>query len=148
MENEFNILIAEDDDGHVDLIKKTLAKVGFRTKIRRFSDGQEVLDFLFTTGRRAPMRENRKFLLLLDIRMPKVNGIDVLERIRRDKQLKDLPVVMLTCSDDSREIDRCRRLGCNDYIVKPIRTEQFSRVVERAAIAMLVSILETAGVDG
>lgn len=143
METEFNILVAEDDDGHFSLIKKNLARIGFRTRIRRFRDGRAILDFLMTAGRNDIVGKHKRFLLMLDIRMPKVSGVEVLEAIRGDEELKDIPAVMLTCSDDVQDIQRCHSLGVSDYIVKPIRTEQFRRAVERAGVAMLVSILET-----
>ncbi len=142
METKFHILIAEDDDDHFSLIKKNLARIGFRMRIRRFRDGREILDFLMTTGRNDIVGKHKRFLLMLDIRMPKVSGVEVLEAIRGDEDLKDIPALMLTCSDDIQEIQRCRCLGVSDYIVKPIRTEQFRRAVERAGVAMLVSILE------
>ena len=145
MKNHFSILIAEDDDGHYYLTKKNLAKMGFRSRIQRFTNGQQMLDFLLTTGRREVKSQKRKYILLLDIRMPKVSGVEVLERIRRDSELKDIPAIMLTCSDDQCEIDRCRHLGVKDYITKPVRTEQFARCVERAAISVLLSILDDDG---
>ena len=145
MRDRFSILVAEDDDGHYSLTKKNLARMCFRRHIRRFTDGRQMLDFLLTKGRRDLKRQRRKYILLLDIRMPKVSGVEILERIRLDSELKDIPAIMLTCSDDQCEIDRCRHLGVKDYITKPVRTEQFARCVERAAISVLLSILDDDG---
>jgi CheY-like chemotaxis protein len=125
MKDEVVILIAEDDDGHFFLIKKNLERFGINNSIIRFINGQEILDFLFRKGK-GPIRElDKGYLLLLDINMPKVDGVEVLKLIKDEPELDNIPVVILTTSDDQAKADECRELGCTAYIVKPVEYEDF-----------------------
>ena len=121
------ILIVDDDEGHAILIRENLEAAGLSNRIRHFRDGQAILDFFFK-DHPAP---GDAFLVLLDIRMPKVDGIEVLRRIKADPQLRKLPVIMLTTTDDSREIVRCHDLGCNVYMQKPVDYDRFSEAIRR-----------------
>ena len=121
------ILIADDDEGHAILIRENLEAAGLRNPIRHFRDGQAVLDFLL----RDPARADGPFLVLLDIRMPKVDGIEVLRRIKADANLRKVPVIMLTTTDDAREVTRCHELGCNVYFQKPVDYDRFSDAIRR-----------------
>jgi CheY-like chemotaxis protein len=121
------ILIADDDEGHAILIRENLEAAGLRNPIRHFRDGQAVLDFLL----RDPARADGPFLVLLDIRMPKVDGIEVLRRIKADANLRKVPVIMLTTTDDAREVTRCHELGCNVYLQKPVDYDRFSDAIRR-----------------
>jgi CheY-like chemotaxis protein len=125
MQNEVTILIAEDDDGHAALIQRNLRRAGVDNEIIRFADGQETLSFLLREGPGPHRKPNGSYLLLLDIRMPGIDGVEVLQRIRENNELKKLPVLMLTTTDDPKEVERCHQLGCSIYIVKPIEYEQF-----------------------
>jgi CheY-like chemotaxis protein len=121
------ILIADDDEGHAILIRENLEAAGLRNPIRHFRDGQAVLDFLL----RDPARADGPFLVLLDIRMPKVDGIEVLRRLKADANLRKIPVIMLTTTDDAREVTRCHELGCNVYFQKPVDYDRFSDAIRR-----------------
>ena len=125
MTSEPIILIGDDDEGHAILIRENLEAAGLSNRIRHFRDGQAILDFFFK-DRPAP---GDAFLVLLDIRMPKVDGIEVLRRIKSDPNLRRLPVIMLTTTDDSREIARCHELGCNVYMQKPVDYDRFSEAI-------------------
>jgi CheY-like chemotaxis protein len=125
MTSEPTILIVDDDEGHAILIRENLEAAGLSNRIRHFRDGQAILDFFFK-DRPAP---GDAFLVLLDIRMPKVDGIEVLRRIKSDPNLRRLPVIMLTTTDDSREIARCHELGCNVYMQKPVDYDRFSEAI-------------------
>jgi CheY-like chemotaxis protein len=103
------ILVAEDDAGHFELVKRNLWLSCVENDILHFKDGQEVLDFLFRKNDRMKLDEKGRCVLLLDIRMPKVDGRDVLRRIKADKQLRKIPVIMLTTTDLVEEIDRCHK---------------------------------------
>ena len=114
-------MIVDDDEGHTILIRQSFAEVGLPNQFVEFCDGQAVLNFLQgITDRVAGTEFKHPFLLLLDIRMPKVDGIEVLRRIRAEAGLHNMPVIMLTTSDDPREVARCYALGCNAYIQKPM----------------------------
>ena len=133
------ILVAEDDAGHAHLIQKNLRRTGLTNRIERFADGQQTLDFLFGAGERR-RQANTPYLLLLDIRMPKVDGVEVLRRMKADPEVRKLPVTMLTTTDDPLEVDRCYRLGCNSYMVKPLNYEKFAEAIEN--FASLIPMLE------
>ncbi|MDP2989353.1 MAG: response regulator, partial [Kiritimatiellota bacterium] len=112
------ILIAEDDEGHTELILEQLRSAGVSNEIIRFRDGQELWDYLMAEGWRTSSHDGRGFLLLLDIVMPRLDGLEILRRIKTDQQWHDLPVIMLTTTNDPREIESCYTLGCNCYITK------------------------------
>jgi CheY-like chemotaxis protein len=133
MRNDVVIAIAEDDPGHAALIERNLRRAGVRNEVRRFEDGQAVLDFF--TGERDP---DTPYCLLLDIRMPKVDGIAVLARLKQDEELKKIPVIMLTTTDDPREIERCHALGCSHYITKPVDYEAFVDVLRQVGLFLLI----------
>ena len=137
---EVTILIAEDDDGHAELIRDNLHEAGLRNPLIRFRDGQEALDFFYAPpAGGAPRREpGRAYLLLLDIRMPKVDGVAVLKRIKETPELKKLPVIMLTTTDDPREIRTCYDLGCNCYVTKPVDYEKVTDILTRLGLFLLV----------
>ena len=124
------ILIAEDDRGHFELIKRNLHRSRLENEIINFKDGQEIIDFLFTRRDGSNRDSGASYLLLLDIRMPKINGVEVLRSIKSDDELKKLPVIMLTTTDDSEEVKRCYDIGCNFYMVKPADYEKFMEGVE------------------
>ncbi len=123
------ILIAEDDAGHFALLKKNLWRTCVANDIIQFKDGQEVLDFLFGNGEGVRLESNRRYVLLLDIRMPKVDGREVLRRMKEDDDLKNIPVIMLTTTDDVDEIARCYDMGCSFYVVKPSDYNMFMEAV-------------------
>jgi len=130
MTNEVIILIADDDHGHVRLIEKNLVRAGLHNPIERFENGQETLDFLFGRGARQRAKE-AAYLLLLDVRMPQVDGVEVLRQVKADPELRKMPVIMLTTTDDPREVERCHTLGCSNYIVKPVDYEKFAEAIKQ-----------------
>jgi CheY-like chemotaxis protein len=140
MTQEVIIIIAEDDAGHARLIAKNLARVGLHNPIQRFENGQEVLDFLFRRGPGPHRLSEAAYLLLLDIHMPKVDGTEVLQQIKGDAALRNLPVVMLSTTDDPREVERCHALGCNSYIVKPVDYDKFAEAINQ--LGLFVSLVK------
>jgi CheY-like chemotaxis protein len=146
MTQEVVIIIAEDDAGHARLIEKNLARVGLHNPIQRFENGQEVLDFLFRRGPGSHRRSDTAYLLLLDIRMPKVDGVEALRQIKEDDSLRKMPVIMLTTTDDPREIERCHLLGCNSYIVKPVDYDKFAEAIKQ--LGMFVSLVQVPEING
>jgi CheY-like chemotaxis protein len=142
MAKDFSIIIAEDDPGHFALIQKNLFCMGFHTRIIHFLDGQQTLDFLFGRGEGPHRNADTSYLLLLDIRMPKVDGIEVLRRIKEDPQLRFMPVIMLTTSDDEHSIQQCRHLGCSDYIVKPLEVSNFIQAMYKVGVSLRLGMAE------
>lgn len=139
MTNEVIILVADDDLGHARLIEKNLRRAGLNNSIERFENGQEILDFLFGRSDRRRSREH-SYLLLLDIRMPKVDGVEVLRQVKADPELKKIPVLMLTTTDDPREVERCHSFGCNSYIVKPVDYEKFADAIKQ--MGLFISLVQ------
>jgi len=134
------VLIVDDDEGHAILIRENLEAAGLRASIEHLSDGQAVLDF-FAKGVDHP----DTFMVLLDIRMPKVDGIEVLRRLKSDPALAKLPVIMLTTTDDTREVNRCYALGCNGYIQKPVDFEKFADAIRNLGLFVPLLLIPTVG---
>jgi CheY-like chemotaxis protein len=121
------ILVVDDDEGHAILIRENLEAAGLGNQIRHFSNGEALLDFL---SRRA-VDVAARYLLLLDIRMPRMDGTEVLRRLRGDPSTDRMPVVMLTTTDDAREMERCYELGCSLYLQKPVDYDRFAEAIRR-----------------
>jgi CheY-like chemotaxis protein len=146
MQGAPTVLIAEDDEGHAILVQQTLREAGLGNSIVHFRDGQAILDYLFRRGQ-GPQREmNQPYVLLLDIRMPKVNGVEVLKQLKSNEDLRKLPVIMLTTTDDPREVVRCHELGCSVYIQKPVDYDKFSEAIKR--LGLFIMLLLVPPVDG
>jgi CheY-like chemotaxis protein len=135
---ELTILIAEDDDGHADLIMTGLKESGICNNMIRFIDGKQTWDFLSGEGNNEVIDLEKSYLLLLDINMPKMDGIEVLELIKSNDNLKKLPVMMLTTTDDPREVEKCYALGCNIYITKPVDFLKFAETLKRLGLFIQV----------
>ena len=120
------IMLVDDDDGHRLLIRESLRAGGIVNEIVEMPDGQQAMDYLERRGQfQDSAKSPRPGLILLDIKMPKVNGFTLLEKVKSNNELKQIPVIMLTSTDDQIEINRCYMLGANSYVVKPIRYEEF-----------------------
>lgn len=116
LRDNVTILIAEDERGHYLLTRNCLRQAGVDNEVLWFEDGQSTLDYL---GHDEHWQDGRKYLLLLDVRMPKVDGIEVLQQIKGDPRLEEIAVIMLTTSDDHDLAHRCYALGCEAHVVKP-----------------------------
>lgn len=134
------IMLIEDDEGHQLLIRENLRAGGIVNEVIHMSNGQEALDYLMRRGQwQDPSKSPRPGLILLDIKMPKMDGFTVLEKIKSDPQLRMIPVLMLTSTDDQIEINRCYSLGANSYVVKPVRYEEFQERVR--ALGLFLDIV-------
>jgi CheY-like chemotaxis protein len=138
------ILLAEDDDGHASLIQRNLKRAGVANQVVRVRDGQEALDYIRGEGTQTARSSSGALLLLLDINMPKVDGIGVLQAIKSDPGTAQIPVIMLTTTDDPREVDRCYELGCSVYITKPLQYETFVDALTR--LGMFLEIIKVPNV--
>lgn len=141
------ILIVDDDLGHALLVRESLEEAGLGNNIEHFSDGQAVLDFFYHRGKGPFMEKGRSYLLLLDIRMPKVDGVEVLRRIKADKDLHKLPIIMLTTTEDPREVARCHDLGCNVYLQKPVDYEKFAEAIRRLGLFITLLLVPPVSED-
>ncbi|GIW39573.1 MAG: response regulator [Candidatus Binatia bacterium] len=135
------ILLVEDDDGHARLLERNLRRSGVLNRLVRVRDGQEALDYLHHAPPfDDPAANPVPSLVLLDVRMPRMDGFDFLAHIRRAGPLARLPVIMLTSTDNQREIDRAYELGANGYVVKPVQIESFIDRIRK--LGMFLEIVE------
>jgi len=139
MDREAKILIAEDDDGHFTLIRRNLIRAGILNETLRFHDGQEVMDFLNRASHSA-QSSRQAYLLLLDLRMPKLSGQEVLEAMKSDEILRRIPVIVLSTASTDEDINRCHEAGCCMYLVKPVEYGRFVEMIR--TIGAFLSILD------
>jgi CheY-like chemotaxis protein len=128
------IVLVEDDPGHACLIEKNLRRSNIANEIVKFADGQQTLDYLLAGGPGAGLTSPHRFVVVLDLNMPGLNGYQVLERLKGDARTRTIPVVVLTTTDEGAEIRRCYDLGCNAYITKPLDYEQFAEAIHRLGL--------------
>lgn len=131
-----NIVMIEDDEGHARLIEKNIRRAGISNTIHHYADGTSALDFLFNAPHGPAL--NGPALVLLDLNLPDMSGVDILTRIKSDAVLKRTPVVVLTTTDDKVEIQRCYDLGCNVYITKPVNYENFADAIRQLGLFLSV----------
>jgi CheY-like chemotaxis protein len=127
------IVLIEDDPGHARLIEKNVRRAGFNNLIQHFQDGTSAIAALFDS---PPAQQ--AILVLLDLNLPDMSGLDILARLKRDEHLRRAPVVVLTTTDDMQEIQRCYDLGCNVYITKPVEYESFATAIRQLGLFLSV----------
>ena len=128
------IVMVEDDEGHARLIEKNIRRAGVCNEIRCFTSGTAALEHMF----RADVRDDGPLLVLLDLNLPDMNGADILARLKADERLRRAPVVILTTTDDRREIERCYALGASVYITKPVEAEAFAQAIRQLGLFLSV----------
>lgn len=133
MRKELVILMAEDNRGHVKLTENYFARMGVKNKLIWFPDGREAVDYLLTSDGRSRPHPGKEFILFLDIKMPKMDGWEVLKRIKACPDL-DLPVVMLTAMEDPDEIEKGKKLGCSAYIIKPVKYSSYIDAMRKVGV--------------
>lgn len=138
MSNEVTIVMVEDDEGHARLIERNIRRAGVNNDIVPFGNGSEALKFLFGPDGTASNNKNRPMLILLDLNLPDMTGIDILRRIKENEHIRRTPVVVLTTTDDEKEIQRCYDLGCNVYITKPVNYENFANAIRQLGLFFAV----------
>jgi two-component system response regulator len=138
--NSVEILLVEDNITDAELTIRELKKHNMANNLIHLKDGEEALDFIFATGKYANTREIQypPKVVLLDIQMPKVNGIEVLEKIKTDPKTRSVPVVILTSSKENPDIQKCYDLGANSYIVKPVNFDGFAQAIKNLGFYWLL----------
>jgi CheY-like chemotaxis protein len=132
---DVEILLVEDNPNDVELTMRALQQQNISKKVFVVKDGAEALDFLFATGPFAARKiHNRPKVILLDLKLPKVDGIEVLRRIKADERTKHTPVVMLTSSQEERDVVDTYKLGVNSYIVKPVDFGNFVHAISKLGV--------------
>jgi CheY-like chemotaxis protein len=134
MSNPVTIIMIEDDEGHARLIERNIRRSGVNNEILPFTNGTDAVGYLFGPDGSGTDQKGQPLLILLDLNLPDMTGIDILKRVKENKHLKSTPVVVLTTTDDSQEIKRCYELGCNVYITKPVNYESFANAIRQLGL--------------
>jgi len=130
MNNEIEILLVEDNPDDLEMTLRALRKAKLANNIQVARDGAEALDFIFAQGAHLGRKvENGPRVILLDLKLPKIDGLEVLRRVKGDPRTKIIPVVVLTSSQEQPDVAECYKLGVNSYIVKPVNFERFAAAV-------------------
>ncbi len=138
-----NIVMIEDDEGHARLIEKNIRRAGISNVLTHFVDGTSALEYLFNDDHGAG--QSGPALVLLDLNLPDMSGIDILARIKGDDHLRRTPVVILTTTDDKLEIERCYDLGANVYVTKPVNYESFADAIRQ--LGLFLSVIQVPEID-
>jgi CheY-like chemotaxis protein len=145
IESNFEILIVDDDEGHVELVRRNLRRIGIGNPLIVLHQGERALDYVFRRGE-FETRVGSDPLILLDINMPgSVNGVEVLRQIKGHPQTCKIPILMLSTTSDAREVSLCYELGCSVYITKPVDPIQFIEAIRRLGLFLQVIRLATNG---
>ncbi len=129
-----SIVMIEDDEGHARLIEKNIRRAGVNNEIIPFTNGTEALAYLFGPDGSGMVSSGRQLLILLDLNLPDMGGVDILEKVKANPHTKRSPIVVLTTTDDSREIQRCYDLGANVYITKPVNYDGFANAIRQLGL--------------
>lgn len=133
-----SIVMIEDDEGHARLIEKNVRRAGVNNDIIPFTNGTDALKFLLGTDGSGEVSSGRQLLILLDLNLPDMTGIDILKKLKANQHTKRAPVVVLTTTDDVREIQRCYDIGANVYITKPVNYDSFANAIRQLGMFLAV----------
>lgn len=128
------ILMIEDDEGHARLIEKNIRRAGVANEIVPFTNGTDAIAYLLGPDGTGLVNKGRQLLVLLDLNLPDMTGIDILEKVKGNEHTRRSPVVVLTTTDDQREIQRCYDLGANVYITKPVDYDGFANAIKQLGL--------------
>jgi DNA-binding response OmpR family regulator len=134
MSQPVTIVMIEDDEGHARLIERNIRRSGVNNDIVPFTNGTAAVNYLFGRDGTGLDHKGRALLILLDLNLPDMTGIDILRRVKENRYLKTAPVVVLTTTDDSQEIKRCYDMGCNVYITKPVNYDSFANAIRQLGL--------------
>ena len=137
--NEIEILIVEDNPDDLEMTLRALRKAHLANNIHVARDGAEALEFIFARGVHTDRKvESGPKVILLDLKLPKVDGLEVLRQVKADERTKSIPVVVLTSSKEAPDVTECYKLGVNSYIVKPVNFERFAAAVSELGMYWLL----------
>jgi CheY-like chemotaxis protein len=139
-----SIVMVEDDEGHATLIERNIRRAGVNNQVIPFRDGTSALEYLLGDDGKGTVHAGSSLLILLDLNLPDMTGVDILAKIKANPHLKRSPVVVLTTTDDQREIQRCYDLGANVYITKPVDYEGFANAIRQLGLFFSVMQVPTA----
>lgn len=131
----FTLVMIEDDEGHATLITRNLKRSGIGNTIIHLKDGEQALEYFF--GPNAS-KSHDKTLILLDLNLPMVDGYEILKRLKSEAHTRTIPVIVLTTTDNPKEVDRCYAMGCNVYVTKPVEYENFTNAIQKLGLMLAV----------
>jgi DNA-binding response OmpR family regulator len=134
MSEHVRIVMVEDDEGHARLIEKNIRRAGVLNEIIGFENGTKAVEFLFGPDGSGTVNRGKALLIMLDLNLPDMSGVDILKRVKANEHLKRTPVVVLTTTDDEGEIKRCYDLGANVYITKPVNYDSFANAIRQLGL--------------
>jgi CheY-like chemotaxis protein len=132
------IVMIEDDEGHARLIERNIRRAGVTNEIIPLASGHAALEYLLGEDGSGGVHSKRALLILLDLNLPDMSGVDILQKIKTNPHIRRSPVVVLTTTDDEREIQRCYDLGANVYITKPVNYESFANAIRQLGLFVAV----------
>lgn len=135
-----SIVMIEDDEGHARLIEKNIRRAGITNEIIPFTLGAEALSYITTKSQAGRPSDDRRILILLDLNLPDMSGLDILAKVKANERTKRIPIIVLTTTDDKIEIQKCYELGCSAYVKKPLEYEAFANSVRQ--LGLFFSIIE------
>jgi DNA-binding response OmpR family regulator len=139
------IVMVEDDEGHARLIEKNIRRAGVNNEIIPFTDGTSALEYMLGSDGSGEASARRHLLVLLDLNLPDMTGVDILAKVKANRHTRRSPVVILTTTDDQREIQRCYDLGANVYITKPVNYESFANAIRQ--LGLFFSVMQIPETD-
>jgi CheY-like chemotaxis protein len=139
------IVMVEDDEGHARLIEKNIRRAGVNNEIIPFTDGTSALEYMMGADGSGEASARRHLLVLLDLNLPDMTGVDILAKVKANRHTRRSPVVILTTTDDQREIQRCYDLGANVYITKPVNYESFANAIRQ--LGLFFSVMQIPETD-
>ena len=135
---QVTIVMIEDDEGHARLIEKNLRRAGIMNEIVHLDNGQKAHDYLLGKGAYEKDRPATPMLILLDLNLPEMDGFQILTALKKDETMKLVPVIILTTTDNPKEVERCYALGCNVYVTKPVEYEAFADSIRKLGLLLAV----------
>jgi len=140
---QFTLVMIEDDAGHARLIRKNLERAGIGNPIVHIDDGARAIDYFFGGSGAPDPGHHDRTLVLLDLNLPHVDGYEILRRLKSEPATRRIPVIVLTTTDNPREIARCYELGCNVYITKPVEYDSFCGAI--AKLGLMLAVVKVPG---
>lgn len=128
------IIMIEDDEGHATLIERNIRRAGVSNEIIKFGSGRPALDYLLGGGGNAGVKNGKPYMVLLDLNLPDMSGVDILKQLKETPKTERIPVIVLTTTDDKNEIQRCYDLGANVYVTKPVNYENFANAIRQLGL--------------
>ncbi|WP_293451445.1 response regulator [Phenylobacterium sp.] len=140
-----SIVMIEDDEGHARLIERNIRRAGVSNEVLAFQSGTTAVEYLLGPDGSGEVSANRHLLILLDLNLPDMSGVDILEKVKSNANTRRIPVIVLTTTDDEREVKRCYDLGANVYITKPVNYEGFANAIRQ--LGLFLSVIQVPPAD-